>query len=37
MLSIRVKVNLFSPERKTVGGLFGIGGTSFLEFKVQTL
>ena len=31
-----VNFTLFSPERKNTGGLFGIGGTSFLEFKVQT-
>jgi hypothetical protein len=29
-------IYLCSPERKNTGGLFGVGGTSFLEFKVQT-
>lgn len=31
-----IKCIVSDPERKNTGGLFGIGGTSFLEFKVQT-
>ena len=27
---------ILSPFRKQVGGIFGIGATSFLEFKVTT-
>lgn len=39
MYSIEVGnfILLDSPERKTTGGVFGLGTTSFLEFKVQTL
>lgn len=37
MFGIWVNCNLYSPERKNTGGVFGIGGTSFLEFKVQTV
>ena len=34
--SREVEVLLVSPQRKTVGGFFGIGATSFLEFEVKT-
>jgi len=33
----KVNFMLDSPQRKTIGGFFGIGATSFLEFEVKTL
>ena len=34
---MQVPFKSHSPQRKTIGGFFGIGATSFLEFEVKTL
>lgn len=33
----QVPINLFSPEKKSSGGLFGIGASTFFEYQVTTV
>ena len=32
----QVTFSIYSPQRKSTGGFFGLGATSFLEFEVAT-